>query len=43
MEGHIDGFATIERHRGQVLIEKRFEHDDFVTLLQEGGEDGVLA
>jgi hypothetical protein len=42
MQGDIYGLSTVERDGWQILIKERFEHNDFVSMLQEGREDGVL-
>ena len=43
MKGNIDGFSPIEDHGGEILVEERFEHDDFVPMIQKSGENGILA
>ena len=43
VEGHIDRDTAIEGDGGEVLIEEGLEHDHLVPLLEERGEDGVLA
>lgn len=42
MQGNINGFPAVEGDGRKELIEERFEHDDLVALLQEGGEYRVL-
>jgi hypothetical protein len=42
MQGNINGFSAVESNGRKVLIEERFEHDDLVALIQEGGEYRVL-
>lgn len=42
MQGDIYRLSTVECDRWQILIKERFEHDDFVSMIQESREDGVL-
>ena len=38
----IDALSLVEDDGGQVLVEERLKHDDLVSWVEEGGEDGVL-
>ena len=42
MQGYIDRYAAIERHRWEVLVEEGLEHDDLVSLFEERHKNGVL-
>jgi hypothetical protein len=42
MKGDIDRSTTVESHGWEVLVEKRFKHDDFVAVLKESSKDGIL-
>ena len=33
VQWNINGLATIEGDRGEILVEKWFEHDNFISLL----------
>ncbi len=43
MEGNVDRDTTVERYRGEILIEERLKHDDLIALFEKSDEDRVLA
>jgi hypothetical protein len=43
MKGDIDGRSAVEGDGWQILIEEGLEHDDFISMLKEGGENGILS
>ena len=42
VEGNVNRNTSIKRDGGKVLVEEWFEQDDFIPMLQECHEDGVL-
>ena len=42
MQWDVDGYSTLEYNRWEILIEKGFEHNDFIAGLNEGSKDGIL-
>jgi hypothetical protein len=43
VEGNVDGCSAIEGDGWQILIEEGLEHDHFVPMLKERGENGILS
>ena len=43
MQGDIYRLSTVKCDGRQILVKERFEHNNFISIIQESREDRVLA